>query len=421
LDDTPEAGHTISPYFFLGYAHTPEHPWVGRFYRDLCSEIIERTEWPTHLSPGFMDSSGIRAGEDWRRAVAGALATCRVLVPLYSRRYFTRVECGREWSGFHARLVIHQDRHGPGATPVVPALWTPVPEQFIPPPVRDVHVDFRAVNQTYADEGLYTLIKNSAYKRIYLKVVKHLAEQVIDAAEGRPLMICDQNQIDLSQNAFEQPPENLPAVRRLTIMVAAPTVDRRPVDRRPDVYGTTPEDWRPYHPVPIAQVAAQLARSLDYETQILGSEVGLAGPRWSGPDSGIGVVLVDPWLALDPRGAQLLRHIDELGAGRIGAIVVWNLADAQTTDRAEEIRKALHEAAPRLLADPGTPVALGAVRVQSAPEFETALPTVLDRASNRYLNHAEAQPPPGPSGSRPQLTGPGVGRPWTGLQPTGGF
>ena len=96
MTDRSEETLLTPPYFFLGYAHTPEQPWVDRFYRDLCAEIIERTEWPTNLSPGFMDVNGIRAGEDWRQAVGGALATCRVLVPLYSRRYFTRAECGRE-------------------------------------------------------------------------------------------------------------------------------------------------------------------------------------------------------------------------------------------------------------------------------------------------------------------------------------
>jgi FxsC-like protein len=414
VTEPPDAALPTPPYFFLGYAHTPEHPWVSRFYRDLCAEIIERTDWPTHLSPGFMDASGIRAGEDWRRAVGGALATCRVLVPLYSRRYFTRTECGREWHAFQGRLLGNQARHGPGATHIVPALWTPVPDQFIPGSVRDIHVDFRSVNQTYADEGLYTLIKNSAYKRIYLKVVKHLAEQVIEAAEGRPLGVCSPDDIDLSQNDFQQPPENVPANRLLKIMVAAPTLERPCADRLMSFYGTTPQAWMPYRPnqpSPIAETAAQIARSLDYEPGVVAADDGLLSWDWTSPKSGLGIVLVDPWLALDPECADQLRRIDELGAGRIGTILIWNMSDAQTAGRVDEIRKALQSAAPRLLGDLGTPVELGAVRVQSAPEFEAVLPTVLDRAMNRYLNHAQAQSPPGSAGSRPQLFGPGTGLP----------
>jgi FxsC-like protein len=421
---TDPAGEGLTPpYFFLGYAHTPEHPWVGRFYRDLCAEIIERTEWPTYLSPGFMDATGIRAGEDWRRAVGGALATCRVLVPLYSRRYFTRIECGREWHAFHGRLLVHRARQGTGATPIVPALWTPVPDQFIPRSVRDVHVDFRAVHQTYADEGLYTLIKNSAYKRIYLRVVKHLAEQVIDAAEGWPLAVCRPEEIDLSQNAFQQPPENVPANRILKIMVAAPTLDRQPADRVMSFYGATPQAWTPFrpgYPNPIAETAAQIARLHDYEPGIVAADEGLSSQDWTSPNSGLGVVLVDPWLALDPECADQLRRIDELGAGRIGTVLIWNMSDAQTVSRVDEIRKAMQAAAPRLLGDPNTPVALGTARVQSVQEFEAALPTVLDRALNRYLNYAQAQPPPGSAGSRPHLFGPGTGLPAPRPQPMGG-
>jgi FxsC-like protein len=411
VPDGVEDASPAPPYFFLGYAHTPEHPWVGRFYRDLCAEIIERTEWPTHLSPGFMDASGIRPGEDWRQAVGGALATCRVLVPLYSRRYFTRIECGREWHAFHSRLLVHRARFGAAVAPVVPALWTPVQERYIPGSVRDVHADFRSVNQTYAEEGLYTLIKNSSYKRIYLKVVKHLAEQVIDAAESRPLTVCTMDDIDLSQNAFQQPPENVPANRMLKIMIAAPTTQRQPADRLMSFYGTIPQSWTPYQPGqpnPIAELAAQIARSHDYEPGIIAVDDGLAGQDWTSPTSGIGVVLVDPWLALDPDCAEQLRRIDELGAGRIGTVLIWNMADPQTVAKAEEIRKALQSAAPRLLGDPSTPVTLGAVRVQSMQEFTAVLPTVLDRALNRYLNHAEARSISGSSGSLPHLFGPGT-------------
>ncbi len=403
----------LPPYFFLGYAHTPEQAWVARFYRDLCAEIIERTEWPTDRAPGFMDADGIRAGEDWRRAVGSALATCRVLVPLYSRRYFTRVECGREWHGFQARMTLHQQLQD-GAVdvvPIVPALWTPVQLKYLPPTVRDLHIDFLSVNRTYAEEGLYTLIKNRTYKSAYQKVVKHLAERIIDAAEGQSLRVCAADDIDLSQNAFEQPPENLPPDRNLTIMVAAPTAQRCPPERDVQFYGPSALDWSPYRsvqPDPIAESAARIARSLDFQTQIVGLDEGLAGRDWSSTRSGLGLVLVDPWLALDPDSGEQLRRIDALGAGRIAVVAVWNSgSDAQTAARADEIRKALHDRAPRLLGDPDTPEALGALRTHSAAEFEASLPNALDRALNRYFNAAEASPPPGPSGARPLLQGPG--------------
>jgi FxsC-like protein len=413
-----------SPYFFLGYAHTPERAWVDRFYKALCAEIVERTEWPTDRPVGFMDSSGIRLGEDWREAVAGALASARVLVPLYSRRYFTRPQCGFEWHAFHRRLVDHRARHGTDSTPIVPALWTPVSDEHVPEAAKHVQVDFHQVHPSYASEGLYTLIKNRAHRSTYQRVVTHLALQIISAAEQKPpLTPCPAHELDLSRNAFAQLPGDIPANRRLTIMVAAPTVHRLPGDRMSDAYGQTPTAWIPYQPDshrPIAEAVAYIARSLDYEPEVMSLEDGLNGRDWASPDTGLGVVLFDPWLSMDPAWADQIRLVDELGADRIGVVVIWNLRDPQTRSKGEEIRKVLQAAAPRQLGDPGTPAALGAVRVHSMEEFNTHLPTVLDRALNRFLTHAQAQPPPGVNGARPQLSGPGTAPPPARSQQRGG-
>jgi FxsC-like protein len=399
------------PYFFLTYAHTPDRSWVRRLYRALSDEIIERTDWPTNVPVGFMDESGISAGEDWRVAVAGALASARVLVPLYSRRYFTRPECGKEWHAFSRRMLEHRARHnGFGSPPIVPALWTPVPTEHIPAAVQHIQADFNAVHTSYAREGLYTLIKNSSYRTPYLKVVRHLAVQIIDSAENGPLSPCGINELDLSHDAFYQSPASIPSNRRLTIMVAAPTSQRLPPDRASDVYGPTPPGWNPYHPEsrrPIAEAAAYIARSLDYEPDIVSLDDGLSTRNWSSPDSGLGVVLVDPWLCLDSSFTDQIRRVDELGAGRIGAVLVWNMKDQQNNVKLDDIRKALQTKAPRVLGDPGAPAALGAVHVHTPEQFSAELPGVLDRIFNRYLSHASAPSPPGSLDARPQLFGPG--------------
>jgi FxsC-like protein len=138
------------------------------------------------------------------------------------------------------------------------------------------------------------------------------------------------------------------------------------------------------------------------------------------PDSGLGIVLFDPWLCLDPASAEQIRRADELGADRIGTVVIWNLRDQQTQEQATRIRRALYQTAPRLLGDPNIPATLGAARVHSLEELNSQIPTVLDRALNRYLNHANAGPPPGTQTERPYLSGPGHDPPTTGPQQTGG-
>jgi FxsC-like protein len=410
-----------SPYFFLAYAHTPERVWVNKLYRALSEEIVERTEWPPDRPPGFMDENGIRVGEDWRQAVAGALANCRVLVPLYSRRYFTRPECGREWHAFHDRMIRHRIAHGERITPIVPVLWTPVPDRHIPESVRHVQVDFETVD--YAEDGLYTLIKNSAYRTKYLRVVRHLAEQIILAAEAHPpFRPCDVGELDLTSNSFQQTRENTPVNRRLTIMVAAPTVYELPAERAEKPYGATALGWRPFDSgstAPVAELAAALARSLGYEPEAVSVEHGLS-MDWSSPATGLGVVLVDPWWCVEGSRSGWITQIDQLGQGRIGAAVIWNEKDQQTEHAMDDLRKSLQAAAPRVLGERGAPTALGAVQVHNQNQFAVQFPALLDRIFNRYLNLAQAQPPPGSSGSRPYLTGPKSGPAPQGPEPTGG-
>jgi hypothetical protein len=92
-----------APYFFLSYAHTPRFAgepgnpdiWVVNLFRDLCSDIMQLTNLPPGAKPGFMDRE-LRAGSDWPSGLAHALATCRVFVPLYSRRYFDSEQCGSQ-------------------------------------------------------------------------------------------------------------------------------------------------------------------------------------------------------------------------------------------------------------------------------------------------------------------------------------
>ena len=382
-----------------------------RLYNDLCSEILERTTWPAHLPVGFMDASGIRTGEDWRNAVAGALATCRAFVPLYSPRYFSRPECGREWHAFTRRAVDHRTRYGGGtATPIVPALWTPVTESQVPAAARHVQVDFRSVHTSYAEDGLFTLIKNSAYRRTYLKVVRQLAVQIIRAAEDTRLRPCHVSELHLAQDDFREPAYVVPAHRRMTILVGAPTVQRLPAGRDAQGYGANPADWTPFLPgsvQPVAQAASYIARSFDFEPSILTLEEGLAMLDWSDPTTGPGVALIDPWLALDDARAEQLNRLDALDAGWLGAAVIWNQLDQQTTARADDLRKALQGIAPRRLGDAAAPPSLGVVHTHRIEQFRQQLPSVLDGALNRYLNLADAHPPPGTPPERPWLTGPG--------------
>jgi hypothetical protein len=101
-----------APYFFLSYAHSQRNGsgnppeldiWVKKLFGDLCNQINSLTILPRGWTAGFMDRD-LLPGHDWPEGLARSLASCRVFVPLYSRRYFESEHCGKEWSAFAQRM-----------------------------------------------------------------------------------------------------------------------------------------------------------------------------------------------------------------------------------------------------------------------------------------------------------------------------
>ena len=152
----------VRPYFFLSYARTPrrdpgdrEDPdrWVHKLYRDLCAEILQMTDAEPGEA-GFMDREN-RLGTEWSPELVSALATCRVFVPLYSRRYFESDNCGREWFAFARREVNQHARRGEPVYAVVPALWSKMARDMIPEVAQHIQYDHIGLGQRYLAEGFY--------------------------------------------------------------------------------------------------------------------------------------------------------------------------------------------------------------------------------------------------------------------------
>jgi FxsC-like protein len=396
------------PYFFLAYAHTPEKPWVEKLYRDICAEILERTTLPVNAEVGFMDGSGIPLGGDWHDGVARALATCRVFVPLYSPRYFTREECGVEWYAFTQRIIDHRARHNDQVTAIVPALWTPVESDEIPAAARRIQMNHVDLGHDYAREGFYTLIKNTFYRQEYATAVRRLALHIIKTAQTAQLDPCDVRDLGPPRNAFDMPDRRAPADRRLNLIVAATTADRLPNGRSREYYGASPNDWNPFHPWSrqgIAEYAAGVARLSSYEPHVLSFDEGCELFAKGDPAAGLGLLLVDAWAATDHDLARRLAELDSRDIGWVATMVPWNADDAQTRARSTELRDALRTLLPNRLGDARPFTATNATRIATLEEFRTKLPDVLEGALLCYLNHADAHPPPGDIPPRPRLIG----------------
>lgn len=403
-----QLGVDAVPYFFLAYAHTPERPWVVRLYRDICTEVFERTTLPAAAKVGFMDD-GIPLGGDWKDEVARALATCRVFVPLYSPRYFTRQECGIEWHAFAQRILDHQARRSEMPSVIVPALWTPVDVDDIPEVAQSIQMNHGDLGAEYAREGFYTLIKNSLYEHAYLKAVQQLAKHIIRAAESN-LRPCQVRDFGTRRNAFEQPDRTAPADRRLILVTAAPTVNQLPAGRSAEFYGPTSNDWNPFHPgsqQSIVEYAAAVARLNSYEPTLMSFDEGFELFADRDPGAGLGLLLIDAWATVDEKVSRRLRTLDSLDLGWVGTMVPWNLRDSQTQNNADELRRNLRAALPRRLGEARPFAPTNSARILTLEQFRTRLPEVVEGALFRYLNHVEAHPPAGAVPPRPRLTVPG--------------
>jgi FxsC-like protein len=397
------------PYFFLAYARTRERSWVEKLFQDLCTEIVERTDLPVTAEAGFMDRRGIRIGSDWREEVTWALANCQVFVPLYSPRYFTREECGKEWHAFAQRILDHRARRPGNAAAIVPALWTPVDPDDLPDVARRVQVDHAELGEAYAEEGFYTLIKNTLYRQEYTTAVQRLARQIIGAARTSQLQPCRERDLGELRNAFDMPDRRTPADRRVNLIVAAPSADRLPGDRNPEFYGRAARDWNPYHPQSqqaLAEYAQGVVRLGSYEPTVLTLDEGCDLVSARDPAAGLGILLLDAWSVADEGMARRLLQFDAvLDVDWVETMVPWNPADRQTMEYSETLRARLRTLLPNRIGQARPALPTNSIRIETLEDFRTKLPQVLEHALSCYLTYAEAHPPVGSIPPRPRLSG----------------
>ncbi|HEV2343491.1 MAG TPA: TIR-like protein FxsC [Actinocrinis sp.] len=423
-----EQSPVFGPCFFLSYAHTPrlfddgDDPdgWVKQFYRDLCMELVHFDQrWHEYGPPGFMDDA-MQNGTLWRRHLSERLASCRVFVPLYSRAYFRKEFCGREWALFRERQMAHLAQTGVPNEAIVPVLWQPLPGE-LPATAAEVQLAPLVDNTRYLERGLFELIRLD--KRAYLEVVIRLAEHLDSVArEGAPP---PGPVVDLSDVSplFPQQQANVTPTRRLHITVAALDSLSLPPSRESGFYGRLPDEWNPYHPasdVPLLPRTEDLARELGYtpvinsldrahaealgriEAEPGGDSQAEADDPMDNPD-GPGIILIDPWMAYDPVGAARIAELDRLRRPWVRAMVLWSRSDTQTLEHAAMLRAKLQLTMPRGM-DSWRRTTRSATRdLGSLAELGHALPSVVEFAWNTFVKASRSDLPPRNVMPRPRL------------------
>ena len=394
------------PLFFLSYAHglpddqTGSDPdvWIAELYQDLCTHVRELADVPRGTQPGFMDRD-LQQGQEWPDQLGNALATCRVFVPLYSKRYFRSEHCGKEWYAFNMRRLNHKAMTGSPVETIIPALWIPLSDGKLPETATSVQYNSPAFNPLYGEHGFYGIMKVRRWRDIYEEVAFLLAKRIVAAAEFSP-------PVPPTLRPSLIPYDSLPSAfggngarlgvgdKRLRITVAAPRGDELPPGRDRGYYGSDFSEWNPYRgggPYtggsvrPLAAHAADVARNLSYTPQLgdlFQHDAGLVGRE---PPSGPEVLLIDPWAVMLPEYRDILQKLDSMDRPWVRVIVVWSQYDDQMRAQSDQLAAALGNALPNKLRE-GRAASSSAVRgIRSVEEFGRVLPRVLTEAGRAYL------------------------------------
>lgn len=404
----PQAGEPgNSPYFFLSYAHTPRlegndrdpDRWVGKLFRDLCSDIVNITS--VHpAQAGFMDRD-IHVGAEWPRRLAAALATCRVFVPLYSPRYFDSDQCGREWLAFAQRIAEHKARNGGDCDAIVPALWVAVQPSGLPDVAKLIQFDHQALGTRYSEEGFYGIIKLGRYRDGYLQTVWRLARRIVEVANRTMLAPVPPVDYLAYASAFGSNNSSHLSGKRIEIIVAAPDLTSLPSGRNDFYYGASARDWNPFRPESapsLADCAAEVARGLGFRPVISTITEYLARPT-GGLPSAPGLLLVDAWAVATEAGERQLRHFTKR-ASCVVPLVPMNELDAETASARETLLRGLNACLSRPLSQVPVEYAMAAHGIPTFGQFSGILRPLAYAAYRKYLQealpHPQDAPPRGP-------------------------
>jgi FxsC-like protein len=388
----------------LGSERDPDE-WVRRFYEDLCRNVEELAAVPPGTPVGVLDRERW-VEDDWREGLPEALALCRVLVPLYSHRYFESDACCKEWSSFAGRAV------GQGAqmtqTPaIVPVMWMPMAPGSIHQAARTVPIEYGGLDSC-AEFGLAAIMKLARYREDYNTVVREVAQRVIATARRFPAGRWPVADFDSLPNPFAPAAAPHPGAARLLITVVAPHLGDLPAGRGGKYYGMAAWDWAPYRPAsdtPIAEYTANFARSLGCRPYVSDLQERADNLLIEGPAAHPELLIIDPWAVTRSECRRLLARFNLADKPWIRVVIPWNPADEQTAAAEKRLRVDLDSSlAPKLKR--GRVTAKMAVEgVPSIGDFGAVLPLLILEAGNCYLGNAQAFPPDGSVEQKPTFDG----------------
>ncbi|MFF6784566.1 FxsC protein [Streptomyces sp. NPDC012510] len=403
------------PMFFMSYARVPAprhrdasqdpNRLVFQFFDELCGKVARYARVPREEA-GFVE----RPGEPGEKAIK-ALLGCQVFVPLYSKRYFSNPQCGRQWT------AVTQGTVQTARPSIVPVLWTPYPPTSLPKRVKEQYPEvpegIGEAAENYASMGLHRLLDQlldlterpdpedeqaaDRFRAQVEQVTDWLARRIVDQAAtvpgqppaggaGRPAEPVTLAGLD---DAFADPPFASP----LHITVLAPTEEQLPVGRDNTRYGPRVDDWRPYGQAvgPLVEQMESVARNLGFEPTVLPFHKHQAELRSAEIPTAPWILVVDPWALENDQMAAQAREFD--AARQPWTAVLSTLAgdDLQTKEQSDRLRGLLLTHFPRFLSE-GRAGEQEAVRgLAGADVFTRWFSELAEATKIRYLRYIHSQ------------------------------
>ena len=168
--------------FFFSYSRDDFSPFMKQFLEDLREAVRLRMGYGQKDEFVFLDNGEITIGEDWKPELLDGLQSSRILLCMYTVRFFRREWCGREIEFFRLRqkaLAGTKQEH----PSIIPVIWF-VDESEIPASVSQITFKDDTFPQEYADRGMLQLTqqKEGKYQGQYWQSVNALADAIKTSA-----------------------------------------------------------------------------------------------------------------------------------------------------------------------------------------------------------------------------------------------
>ncbi len=411
---------------FISYAREDKDKFLERFLADLRAAIKVRTTWDERYLT-FVDSNSITPGAAWPDLLASALQSARVLISIYTPKYFTREYCGKEVQVFLERIDDYMQTAPQGAprpTLIVPILW--VPERYVqallPPAVRDLQYTYDAFGKNYAPLGVLQLMKRKreAYKLFLDNLVEHLM-QVVDKYPLQPYPT--KPALDELDNAFAAGEPQ--ATTKSNVALAATTIDTDPaavaapteiaqqetvgpryvqfifvagsrgelasIRQTLNHYGSRGDEWQPYLPEVDEQIKF-LTAEVALRERLFPMIVELDDDSWqrigqAEDDNNIIVVVVDTWTLRLARYAQFMQTYDQRDSINCVVLVPWNPNDPEAVQYRELLKGIIYSTF-KVKANSNTPH-IFYEWISSPDDLKRDLSAALANARARILRKSE--------------------------------